>query len=114
MSTGRKLRLTAAAVLLFGLGCLGAKLLPLYLRNLEFQRSLAQLVEDAAVTQVPEPAVAAAVVDRAARLGLPVRISDVRLERGARGLRVSVRYTVPVDLRVYAVDLHFRAVAGAR
>lgn len=111
---GRKLRLAAAAVLLFGLGYLGAKLLPLYLRNLEFQRSLTQFVEDAAVKQLPEPAVAAAAVDRAARLGLPVRMSDVRVVRGASGLRVSVRYTVPVDLTVYAVDLHFRAVAGAR
>jgi hypothetical protein len=110
----RKLRLAAAVLLLAGLGYLGAKMVPAYLRNLEFQRALEALVQEADLARLPSEAVAAAVVDRAARLGLPVRMSQVRLERGGSGLRITVRYTVPVELTWYSVDLHFRAAAGAR
>ncbi len=114
MTVERMLRLAAGVLVLAGLGYLGAKMAPAYLRNLEFQRALEAMVGDADLANLPSEAVAAAVVDRAARLGLPVRMGQVRLERGGSGLRVTVRYTVPVELTWYSVDLHFRAVAGTR
>jgi hypothetical protein len=52
------------------------------------------------------------VVDRAARLGLAIRPEQVRLQRSGEGLRIEVRYAVPIDLPFYTVDLHFRASAG--
>lgn len=112
MAGERGLRLAAGVLVLAGLGYLGAKMAPAYLRHLEFQRALEAVVRDADPERLPPEAVAAAVADRAARLGLPVRMGQVRLERAGAGLRVTVRYTVPVELTWYSVDLHFRATAG--
>lgn len=110
----RILRSAAAVLLLSTLTYLGVRMVPLYWRNVEFQRDLEGLLQDPAMGQLSPAAAAVAVADRAARMGLPVRSGDVRVTRGASGLRVAVRYAVPVDLGVYTVDLHFRAAAGAR
>ena len=48
----------------------------------------------------------------APRLGLGVQAGQVRVRRTEAGVRIEVRYAVPVDLSVYTVDLHFQATAG--
>ena len=105
-------RAAAAFVVLGALAYFGARLAPVYIRNLEFQRFLEETAVPAAAGEAQEERIRVAVVEKAARLGLPVRSDQVRLKRSASGLRIEVRYTVPVDLRLYTVDLHFAPKAG--
>ena len=91
------------------LAIVGAALLPPYWENLRFQRYVDSAVER---TQVPD-ALMADVVNKAAQLGLPVRIGDVHVIRTEKGLRVDIIYVIRVDLPLYTVDLHFHPSAAA-
>jgi hypothetical protein len=83
-------------------------LIPPYYLNYQFQQYLHTVVDR---PQSPER-MQASIVDKAARLGLPVRSGDVRVTRSGNGVRVEIVYVVKVDLPMYTVDLHFRP--GAR
>ena len=83
-------------------------LAPPYAANLRFQRYLDGLVEN---PQAPE-IIQAAVVNRAAQLGLPVRSGDVHVSREGNGVRVEIVYVVRVDFPLYTVDLHFHPSAS--
>jgi hypothetical protein len=54
----------------------------------------------------------AAIVNKAASLGLPVRSDDVHVEVSLGAVRVDVLYVVRVGVSGYTVDLHFRPAAG--
>ncbi len=105
-------RVTAGAAILLLLAAFGVLLIPHYLRNMEFRRSLEGMAQDAENRNTPDEVVQVRVVDRVARLGLAIRPEQVRLHRSGERLRIEVRYAVPIDLPFYTVDLHFRASAG--
>lgn len=106
-------RTAAAALVLFVLAYLVIRLAPVYLLNLEFQRSLESFAADPGSLRLPDERLRVAVVNQAAHIGLPVKREQVRFRRSDRGLRIEVRYTVPVDLTLYTVDLHFTPKAGS-
>jgi len=112
MAAARLWRVTAGAAILLLLAAFGVLLIPHYLRNMEFQRALERVAQDAENRNTPDEVWQVRVVDRAARLGLAIRPEQVRLRRSAEHLRIEVRYAVPIDLPFYTVDLHFRASAG--
>ncbi len=89
------------------------RLLPAYLLNLELQRALTEIVERSAARTTLDDVLRAEVVNRAARLGLPVRLEDVGVKRADRRIEIEVLYVVPVGLPLYTVDLHFRPRASA-
>lgn len=112
--SGRAWRTAAGVAVLAALAYLGAQLIPLYLRNLELQRFLEETAGQSASLENPDDLLRTRIADRAARLGLPVSAEQVRLLRSDGKLWIAVRYTVPVDLPLYAVDLHFHPKAGDR
>jgi hypothetical protein len=106
-------RIAAGVAVLLLLVLFAVRLLPAYLRNLEFQRALTEIVERPAARTTPDDALRTEVVDRAARLGLPVRLEGVGVKRAERRIEIEVLYVVPVELPLYSVDLHFRLRASA-
>lgn len=85
-----------------------------YYRNYQLQSYIEQVAFDANRAQMPEGAFVAAVADKAAQLGLPAGMDQVRVRKSENGVYIEVRYFVRVDLLLYTVDLHFRPSAGAR
>lgn len=114
ISVARFCRVAAGAAVLLVLVVLGVRLVPVYLRNLELQRFVEETVQETGSVQKPDELLRVAVVDKAARLGLPVKVSQVRVKRAEGKLRIEVLYIVPVDLPLYTVKLHFRPSAGGR
>jgi hypothetical protein len=110
MSFGRCVRVSLASVILLTLAAFAVFLTPVYYRNLRFARALGQLASRPGVKA--DSALRAIVVERAARLGLPVRYGDVALRGSRERLRIEVNYQVPVDLPLYSVSLHFHPVGG--
>ena len=108
----RKLRIAAAALILLVLVLFGVRLLPLYLQNMQLQQYVEELASAEAAR--PDELVRIDVLQKAARLGLPVKESDVHIKRSNETLRIDVRYFVRVDLPGYTVDLHFYPGAGSR
>lgn len=94
------------------LAAFAALLAPLYYRSHQFQRELGHMVQRVDSLSLSEELLRIRVLDRAARLGLPVRAEQVRIQRADGHLRIEVRYRAPVELGWYAVELHFRAGAG--
>lgn len=113
MTTSRP-RIVAAAVILLILGLFGAKLLPLYLRNMELQQYVGTLTRSAENQTRPEDFLRVNVLQKAAQLGLPVKANNVQIRRSNGSLRIDVRYFVRVDFPMYTVDLHFYPGAGSK
>ena len=114
MNTARpaRWRIAAGVAVLLLLVFFAVRLLPAYLLNLEFQRALTEIVERPATRTTLDDMLRAEVVNRAARLGLPVRLEDVGVKRTDRRIEIEVLYVVPVELPLYSVDLHFRPRAS--
>jgi hypothetical protein len=47
-------------------------------------------------------------------LGIPATMDNIKVELNLRGCRISVEYTVPVDLIVYQHEIHFNPVGDNR
>ena len=109
MGASRRWRIAAGLGVLALLSIVGVELIPPYYQNLEFQRYVDDAVDRA---QVPD-ALVADVVNKAARMGLPVHEADVHVTRAGNGLRVEIIYVVRVELGLYSVDLHFHPAASA-
>jgi len=109
-----KLRICAAAVILGVMVWLGVEMLPPYLDNYRFQRYLEAFTGRPENASLTPDRIAAAVAERASRMGIPIETSQVSVRRSDSGLGIEIRYRVPVDLVVYTVDLHFRPSAGVR
>ncbi len=101
-----RVALGAAALLL--LAVMGTRLAPHYLQSREFRGALETIGREALAAGRDDEAVRVAVVNAAARRGLPVRFDGVTLKRAAGRLEIQALYDVPVELPLYSVDLHFR------
>lgn len=101
-------RIAAGAAALLVAGAVGARLAPHYLESREFRRTLETIGREALAAGRDDEAVRVAVVNAAARRGLPVRFERVTLKRAAGRLEIQALYDVPVALPLYSVDLHFR------
>lgn len=105
-------RWAAGGAIVGALAVFGVLLIPHYRQNAEFERALEGVVRQPAAQELPEEILQARVMNEGARLGLEVRGGHVRVRRTDSGVRVEVRYPVPVELGPYTVTLHFRARAG--
>ena len=114
MKTGpRRLRLVAGVVVLLILAFIGLVLSPSYAANWKLQRYITQLTGNPPAA-APAESIRAAIVNKAASLGLPVRSNDVHVEVSPGAVRVDVLYVVRKDIAGYTVDLHFRPAAGGK
>jgi hypothetical protein len=109
-----RVRVLAGIGVLAALVLIGIRLLPAYIHNFEFQRHLEEISKDRSNLGSPAELVRVKVLERAARMGLPVTAEQVRVAPAEGRTRIEVRYFVRVDLPLYTVDLHFRPSAGGR
>jgi hypothetical protein len=107
----RRLRLVAGVVVLLILAFIGLVLSPSYAANWKLQRFISQLSQNPPAA-APVESIRAAIVNKAAALGLPVRSDDVHVEVSLGAVRVDVLYVVRAGVGGYTVDLHFRPAAG--
>lgn len=101
-------RIAAGAAVLLVMLLLAARLLPPYVRNLEFQNALIGVLQRAIDSKGSDEAILSGVLAQAARLGLSVNAKDVHVRRAQGRLEVEVVYEVPASLPLFSVDLHFR------
>lgn len=89
------------------------KIVPIYVANYELNDKVRQLAIQATVDHSSAQAVQDRVLDYAKDLGLPINRKDVTVQVGNL-VTISIDYTVPVDLKVYTLNLHFTPSAENR
>lgn len=91
---------------------------PIYIHNLQLQNFVAGItrsVENRANSDAVSDAVLRGwVLDKAHQLQLPVMEDNVLIIHSREGVRIEVRYFVPVSFPGYTVTLHFYPGAGSR
>jgi hypothetical protein len=107
-------RIGAGAAVLVALVVMGARLVPIYVHNIELQQFVEDVTHRAAAPTSSDDILRTWVLDKAADLDLPVKADNVLIQRSPDSVRIVVRYVVRVDMPLYTVNLHFYPGAGSR
>jgi hypothetical protein len=83
------------------------KIVPVYLNNYELQTYIQDQTPFWLIQRVPSDGIRARVLAKAQDLTLPISKEQVQVEAGASRVTVNIDYTVPIDLKVYTLTLHF-------
>ncbi len=98
---------------LAGLAYSAFQILPVYIHNYDLQNYIRDLAVRASVNRVPAEAIRKDVVDHARDLDLPIGPGDVKVSAGNK-VTIELDYSVPVDLKVYTLNLRFTPSAENR
>jgi hypothetical protein len=85
----------------------GFMTLPVYVNNYQLQDYLTSQTPYWVTQHVSADAVRANVLAKAQDLDLPIGAEEVTVDANANKVSVSIDYNVPVDLKVYTLELHF-------
>ena len=107
-------RVGAGVAVLVALVVMGARLVPIYVHNIELQQFVEDVAHRAAAPTSSDDILRTWVLDKAADLDLPVKADNVQIQRSADSVRIVVRYAVRVDMPLYTVNLHFYPGAGSQ
>ncbi len=105
-----RLRRVGGAIVLLLMAAVGLLLIPSYAANWEFQNFITGISRDPG--KLSPEAIRAAILSKAASLGLPVHSGDVHVQLSAGRAQIDVLYVVHVSKAGYTLDLHFRPSAG--
>jgi len=87
---------------------------PIYIHNLQLQNFVLDITRRVENRALSDSTLRARVLDKARQLRLPVMEDNVLIIRSHEGVRIEVRYFVPVSFPGYTVTLHFYPGAGSR
>ncbi|MFI5126591.1 MAG: DUF4845 domain-containing protein [Candidatus Acidiferrales bacterium] len=88
------------------------KIVPPYFDNYQLQDSIRQEAAFASATRKQDDDIRADVEKKVKQLGIPAESKDIQVSDDAGNVKISVDYTVPVDLAVYQLQLHFHPQAN--
>jgi hypothetical protein len=108
----RSLRFIGGVAVLLVMVVLGFWLVPAYAADWQLQSFITRISRNPPAVS-PE-VIRAAVLNKAASLGLPVRTDDVRVDLASGRVQIAVLYVVHIEKAGYALDLHFRPSADGK
>jgi EAL domain-containing protein (putative c-di-GMP-specific phosphodiesterase class I) len=88
-----------------GFSCI--KIIPVYVNNYQLHEYIQNQTPFWLTQRASVDAIRSNILGRAQELGLPVAAEQVNVEASANRVSVNIDYTVPVDLKVYTLRLHF-------
>jgi len=89
----------------------GIKILPVYLSSFELDDFIRKQTPFWLTQRANGDVIRGKVLEKARDLELPIDADQVQVEASSASVTVSLDYTVPVDLKVYTVKLHFTSSA---
>ncbi|HLI30008.1 MAG TPA: hypothetical protein VKV79_02770 [Terriglobia bacterium] len=107
------LGLVITLLVLGALAFVAIQAVPVYVHNFELEESAHELAVQVAANRIPLDTVTSAITNRAADLDLPVAFQDVSAVIDGGMVRIRIRYTVPVDLKVYTWPMHLSVSTSA-
>ena len=89
-----------------------AIVLPVLINEYQFQDSLQNIARSASVYRKNSEEIRKSVMDEAQKADLPIQAEDVKVESNSGNIKISVDYSVTVDLKVYQWTLNFHPAAS--
>ena len=83
------------------------KIVPLYFANYQLQDSMHEMAAYASAYRKQDDDIRADVEKKVKELGIPADSKDIQVSDVSGNVTISVDYTVPVDLAIYQLQLHF-------
>jgi hypothetical protein len=83
------------------------KLVPPYAAQYQLSDKMQEEARFAVVNREPEEKIRANIFKVAQDLDIPIKAEDIKIVANEHTVRISIDYTVPVDLLLFHVDLHF-------
>jgi Domain of unknown function (DUF4845) len=83
------------------------KLIPPYLAEYQLADKMQEQARFAVVNRYSEEKIRETVFKEAEDLDIPVKKEDIKVVASTSVVKISVDYTVPVDLMFYKMELHF-------
>jgi hypothetical protein len=94
------------AIIAFGVFC-AFKLLPPYIAEYQLADKMQDQARFAVVNRYTEEQIRDTIFKEAQDLDVPIKKEDIKVLASNSLVRISLDYTVPIDLLVYKMDLHF-------
>ena len=98
------------AILVYG-AFVAYKIIPVYVAEYQLADKMSEQARFAVVNRYPEQQIRDTVYKTMQELEIPARKEDIKIIASESVVRISLEYTVPVDLLVYHLDLHFTPVS---
>jgi len=93
---------------------LAVKVTPAYVNNYQLHDKMQTVARFGVVNRTPEDEMRDTILREIRDLGIPAKREDIHIEASPRDVRISVSYTVVVDLPGYQLKLHFNPTADNR
>jgi hypothetical protein len=87
------------------------KILPVYVNSWEIEDYIRQQTPFWLTQRANGDIIRGKVLDKARDLDLPISADQVQVDASSASVTVNLDYTVPVDLKVYTLNLHFSSEA---
>jgi hypothetical protein len=94
------------AIVLFG-AYTTFKLLPPYMAEYQLSDKMQEEARFAVVNRYTEEQIREAIFKEAQQLEIPIKKEEIKVLASPSVVRISVDYTVPVDLLIYKMEVHF-------
>ncbi|MFZ0640117.1 MAG: DUF4845 domain-containing protein [Candidatus Acidiferrales bacterium] len=98
-------------VIIFALVFSAIKIVPIYVANYQLQDSMQEEATYASVNRKSADQIKADLEKKLTNLGLSVDPSTIQVTSVMGNVQISLEYTIPVDLKVYQLQLHFHPQA---
>jgi hypothetical protein len=83
------------------------KIIPVYVQDYQLSDKMQETARFAVVNRYSEDQIRDTIFKEIQSLEIPVKREDIKVSSSQSVVRISVDYTVPVDLFFYHMDLHF-------
>lgn len=109
---GARLKALLALIILGSAIFCAVRLVPPYFANYQLQDSMREEAAYASANRKQDDDIRADIEKKVKELGIPADDKDIQVSDDAGNVKISVDYTVPVDLAVYQLQLHFHPQAN--
>ncbi len=94
------------AIVVFGIFC-AVRLLPPYIAEYQLSDKMQDQARFGVVNRYSEEQIRDVIFKEAQDLDVPIKKEQIKVLASPSLVRISLDYTVPIDLLVYKMDLHF-------
>ena len=109
---GARLKTLLALIILGSAVFCAVRLVPPYFANYQLQDSMREEAAYASASRKQADDIRADIEKKLKQLGIPADGKDIQVSDDAGNVQISVDYTIPVDLAVYQLQLHFHPQAN--